>query len=190
MRITLLPLCLLFISCSKPLIAPFTYASGTREVKIDENVYELHVQGPYNVDAGTVRRFFLCRAAELTLQNGGKFFVLLRDKRERDEGTPLTQQIIDPKAAVLDRIGIPQAAPYLHNASPYLKHNELEKQLKFSNTGIIKICTEMPLDAPFYDATLISVKMLPGVKKEKHYEEHRPLFRRLIREVVDLTDLI
>jgi len=182
MRISALLVCLMLLSCSKPLITPFTYANSYQEVKLSDDLYELHIQGPYNVSAGLVREFFLCRAAELTLQNGGKFFVILRDKREREKGLPLSHKLVDPKDVLLDRIDIPFV--------PYLGHDELEKQLKFSNTGTIKICHEMPMDAPFYDAARISANILPNAQKVKRYDEHKPLFKRLIMEIVELTEVI
>jgi len=183
MRINFLLVCLVLTSCSKPLVTPFTYANSYQEVKLADDLYELHIQGSYNIAPGTVRQFFLCRAAELTLQNGGKYFVILRDKREREKGVPTTQQILQNTDALING----QDKSYLYT---FLNHHEVEKQLKYSNTGIIKICAEMPLDAPFYDAGLISTKMLPGAKKVKRYDEHRPVFWQLMKQAIDLTDVI
>jgi len=157
---TLIISCLLFFSCGKAYRELLTYEDICRYIKISDDTFELHIEGGY-IDSEALRQFFLSRAAELTLQSGGKYFVVMRDNRVRDPDGKISQREAKLDDQMLERLKVSQSA--------YLTPIQLKHQLNLSNSGTIKIWSEVPPDGQFYDAELISQKMLPKAKEETRY---------------------
>jgi hypothetical protein len=119
-------------------------------------MFELYIEGGY-IDTETMRRLFLSRAAEITLQNGADYFVVVRDNRIRDYDGKIGQREAKLDDVMLDRLKMAQKS--------YLTPLQLKHQLDRSNSGTIKIWNEVPQDAQFYNAAIISNKMLPKSKE-------------------------
>ncbi len=59
---------------------PDGYTGGFSEVQFDENVFEIRFSGNAMVGANTARDYAMLRAAEVTLENGYEYFVVLGEE--------------------------------------------------------------------------------------------------------------
>lgn len=159
--------CLLLSSCGKYLRDVLTYEDICKYIKISDDTFELHIEAGF-IDSETLRKLFLSRAAELTVQSGGKYFVVLRDNRVRDLDGKISEREAKLDDHMLEMLKVPQ--------STYLSPIQLKNQLELSNSGTIKVWNDVPPTWQFYDAALISQKMLPLAKEEtRHVGKNRTL---------------
>lgn len=134
---------LILCSCVKTAYGPSNFKGGYQEVQIAPDRYELAVYGNAYANKQTIRDYFLYRAAELTLMNGGTHFLLFGDKTSK---RPITIAGFVPVRGNLVAYGI--------------------SGTKFGNAGVIKILQEKPEDEDiFYDAQLISSQLATRIGK-------------------------
>lgn len=76
--IGLIAVVILFVSC-RTQYGVSGFRGGYSEIKIDESTYDVSFKGNGTTSSETIKRYFLYRCAELTLDSGYEYFVI-RDK--------------------------------------------------------------------------------------------------------------
>lgn len=93
------------------------HASGVKggfsETKVSEDTYQVQVTGNGYTTSERASQFLLRRCAELTLENGRRYFAMLDSETDsRTEGTPGFPVISKPvTSAVIKLLPSPEAAP-------------------------------------------------------------------------------
>lgn len=93
---------LLFVSCSTPYKARGFFGNGYHEYQLQQDRFAVIFRGNEHTDPETVRKFALKRAAEVTLDHGFSFFILLSEKdisRRSFESEYFTVQRVAEKQA-------------------------------------------------------------------------------------------
>ncbi len=70
----------LFIQGCATSYQPLDFGGGYREVQLDENVFKVSFRGNDSTHQERATDFTLLRSAELTLENGFKYFVIVDEK--------------------------------------------------------------------------------------------------------------
>jgi hypothetical protein len=168
---------LLVCSCNQKVAKPMGEKQGFSILKISEDTFEVTVQGGYNVSGQLIRKYFLCKSAEVTLQNGGSYFIILRDERDKSKGIDILDPDATPRSVILGQLS---EVKY----SNFLAREEVQTYkgaIRYSNIGTIKLLKEIPQEGEYYDAKLISEKITPKIRESLHNESHRSAFRTIFK---------
>ena len=150
---------------------------GFSIVQISDDTFEVSVQGGYHVGGQIVRKYFLCKSAEVTLQNGANYFMILRDERDKSKGVDILDPDATPRSVILGQL-------YEVEYSNFLVREEVQTYngaIRYSNIGTIKVLKEIPQEGEYYDAKLISEKITPKIRESLHNESRRSAFRTIFK---------
>lgn len=147
---------------------------GFSTLQISDDTFEVTAQGGYHVSGQLVRKYFLCKAAEVTIEHGGRYFMILRDERDKSKGIDILDPETNPKSVLAGQL----PAPY-RSALP--DTDAYDGSIKYSNTGTIRVLTEIPPEGEYYDAELISKKMSPKIQKGLRNEDRVSTFRTVFK---------
>lgn len=115
--------------------------SGYGETQIDDKTWEVVYRVSGNIEADIIDRYALFRAAELTLEKGYAYFVILNTVNNKDTKTP--NLFSDPST------------------------NELHKQTKLSSVKTIRMYQADPgTEEAAYKAESVVQTMGPSIERE------------------------
>lgn len=150
MNFKLVALILLLSSCATP-YQKLGKRGGYFEEKINDHVYRVSFQGNTRTKDELVHRYFLRRCAELTLEKGYQYFIVMstEDKSRAalvvQEGTPSTKTPVTTVAYSSDRGFIP------------VEHKNIVKHLVEGEIALFKKGEE-PIDAFNAEDVLRTIK--------------------------------
>lgn len=171
-------------SCARGDIRPYRYGEGYSSVQIDEKTFEVSINGPEGMTGMQIRDYFLCQTAELALVNGARYFVLLQSAISKDvrpdvivAGTEIVHQA--------QRVINPQSDPELSWTSTTLQADNV----RYGRGAVVRLYSDIPTDAEYYDAQLIREKMVPKMRRSVRRSGKDNFFRQLL-QIVFFVDRI
>lgn len=80
-------LCALLVACAATPYQPLTKGYGYTEQKLESDRYRISFAGNAQTSRDTVQNYLLYRAAELTLENGRDYFIVVGSSTQGEQGS-------------------------------------------------------------------------------------------------------
>ena len=144
MALALLATLAAMAACAPTPYRPADSGGGYHQIELEPQVYVVSFLGNDAIDAETIRTYWLYRCAELTIEKGHAYFVILRRSQARDGAIHLaTARTLDaegPTLAAGRTIFIPlyipeYQVPVVPNMPPVPKGNVIARIRMFSDAN-------------------------------------------------------
>lgn len=136
---------LTFSACSTPTAYKAANGSGPgyTEQKLQDNLYRVTFTGNRATPRETVENYLLFRAAEITMKEGGDYFLVTRHSTEADTDFQVTSPAVYGNYSTHSRF------PYYTYGFPWAQSTNVTTNKKYQATAYIRIKNgNMPSDNP------------------------------------------
>jgi hypothetical protein len=125
------------------------FRGGYSEIKIDEHTYDVSFNGNGYTSGEQIKRYFLYRCSEITLNQGGKYFIMFDKHIGSENYSTATRGSVDAYGNI--------------NATT----NTVTKSY---GSGTIKFFSEKPInyDGIVYDAQELKTSLEPYIKRKQN----------------------
>ncbi len=148
-----------------------TWTGGYSDTKIQDDIFRVEFAGNAYVSRGKVEDFALLRCAEVTLENGYKYFVILDAKSETQTGAYTTPATAHTYGTVY---GTDYGGGYggSYSGTTYVTGGQTYMFSKPSSSNMIKCFKERPENIPtlVFDAEQIKDNLKKQYKLDKEHK--------------------